>query len=60
MLLLTRGKQETIMIGDDIRVMVVGVRRDGRVRLGIDAPKEIPVHRREVYEAIQKKKRDTP
>ena len=60
MLVLTRGKNETVMIGDDIEVTVVEVRRDGRVRLGFTVPRHIPVHRREVYDRIQKKKQDTP
>ncbi len=52
MLVLSRQKDENIIIGDDIVVTVVDIRRD-KVRLGIDCPTEIPVHRREVYEAIQ-------
>ena len=53
MLVLTRNINEQIIIGDNITITVVSVRGD-RVRLGIDAPKEVPVHRREVYEAIQR------
>lgn len=53
MLVLTRRKNESIVISDDIVIMVIEVRGD-RVRLGIDAPKDVPVHRREVYEAIKK------
>jgi len=65
MLVLTRKWQESIMIGDDVEVTVVEVGRNGCVRLGIEAPKHIPVHRKEVYEAIQKEMlsppdRDTP
>ena len=52
-LVLTREWREQIVIGDDITVTVVEIRGD-KVRLGIDAPKEVPVHRREVYEAIQR------
>jgi len=52
MLVLTRHIDEAIVIGDDIEVVVVDVRGD-RVRLGINAPKEISVHRKEVYELIQ-------
>ena len=48
MLVLTRRRDESIMIGDDIRVTVVEVRGD-QVKLGIDAPRSIPVHREEVY-----------
>jgi carbon storage regulator len=53
MLVLSRQRDESIIIGDDIVITVVDIRGD-KVRLGIDAPKEVPVHRREVYEAIQK------
>jgi carbon storage regulator len=52
MLVLSRKKNESIIIRDDIVVTVVEVRGD-KVRLGIDAPKEVPVHRREVYEKIK-------
>lgn len=53
MLVLSRQRDESIIIGDNIVITVVDVRGD-KVRLGIDAPKEIPVHRQEVYEAIQR------
>ncbi len=53
MLVLTRKFNETIMIGDEIEITVVGIRSD-KVRLGITAPKSVPVHRKEVYEAIQR------
>jgi carbon storage regulator len=53
MLVLSRHKDETIMIGDDIELTVVDIRGD-KVRLGIKAPSTIPVHRKEVYEAIRK------
>jgi len=55
MLVLSRQKDESIMIGDDVEITIVDVRGD-KVRLGITAPKSIPVHRREVYEAIQREK----
>ena len=55
MLVLSRQKDESIMIGEDVEITIVDVRGD-KVRLGITAPKEIPVHRREVYEAIQREK----
>jgi carbon storage regulator len=55
MLVLSRQKDESIMVGDDVEITIVDVRGD-KVRLGITAPKEIPVHRREVYEAIQREK----
>ena len=52
MLVLTRRKDEKIVIGDNITVMVVDIRGD-KVRLGIEAPPEITVHREEVYQAIK-------
>jgi carbon storage regulator len=52
MLVLSRKKDESIIINDHIRVTIVEIRGD-KVRLGIDAPKDVTVHRREVYEAIQ-------
>jgi len=55
MLVLSRQKDESIIIGDDIRIIVVDIRGD-KVRLGIEAPKDVSVHRKEVYEAIQKEK----
>jgi carbon storage regulator len=57
MLVLSRQKDESIIIGDDIEITIVDVRGD-KVRLGITAPREIPVHRREVYEAIQREKKE--
>ena len=53
MLVLSRKKDERIMIGDNVSIMIVDIRGD-KVRLGIEAPAEISVHRREVYEAIQR------
>ena len=53
MLVLSRKKDEKIIIGDQIKIMVIEIRGD-KVRLGIDAPKEVSVHRQEVYEAIQR------
>lgn len=55
MLVLSRKKNESIRIRDDITITVVEVRGD-KVRLGIDAPSEVPVHRQEVYEAIQRQR----
>ena len=52
MLVLSRQKDETIMIGDNIEITVVDIRGD-KVRLGINAPQKIPVHRKEVYESIK-------
>lgn len=57
MLVLTRKKNETIRIGDDISIVVVEIRGD-KARLGIEAPKEIPVHREEVYQAIKRVERE--
>ena len=60
MLVLSRQKDESIMIGDDIKITVVDVRSNGvhddAIHLGIAAPKRISVHRQEVYEAIQREK----
>jgi len=53
MLVLSRTRDETIMIGDDIEITIVDIRGD-KVRLGINAPAEIPVHRKEVYDAIKR------
>jgi carbon storage regulator len=57
MLVLSRHRDESIMIGDDVVVTIVDIRGD-KVRLGIDAPQDIPVHRQEVYEAIQRENRN--
>ena len=56
MLVLSRQRDETIMIGDDIEITVVDIRGD-KVRLGITAPKDVAVHRKEVYEAIKRENR---
>jgi len=53
MLVLSRHRDESIMIGDDIVITIVDIRGD-KVRLGINAPQDVPVHRQEVYEAIQR------
>lgn len=53
MLVLSRRKDESVVINNDIRVVVVEIRGD-KVRLGVEAPKEVPVHRSEVYEAISR------
>ncbi len=53
MLVLSRKKNESIIINNDITIVVVEIRGD-KVRLGVEAPKEIPVHRREVYDAIRR------
>ncbi|MCD0461570.1 carbon storage regulator CsrA [Roseiconus lacunae] len=53
MLVLSRKKNESIVINNDIKIVVVEIRGD-KVRLGVEAPREVPVHRREVYDAIKK------
>lgn len=53
MLVLSRKKNESIIINNDITIVVVEIRGD-KVRLGVEAPKEVPVHRREVYDAIRR------
>lgn len=59
MLVLSRKKNESIVINNDIVITVVEIRGD-KVRLGIEAPKDVPVHRQEVYEAIHGVKTPTP
>jgi carbon storage regulator len=59
MLVLSRKKNESIVINNDITVTVVEIRGD-KVRLGIVAPKEVPVHRQEVYDAIHGKEGSAP
>ena len=54
MLVLSRQYGESIVIGDNITVTILGIQRD-TVRLGIEAPREVPVHRQEVFAAIQRK-----
>lgn len=56
MLVLSRHRDESIMIGDDVVITIVDIRGD-KVRLGIEAPQDIPVHRQEVYDAIQRENR---
>ncbi len=56
MLVLSRQRDESITIGDNVQVTIVDIRGD-KVRLGIVAPPEIPVHRKEVYDAIQRENR---
>lgn len=55
MLILTRRVGETLVIGDDVNVTVLGV-RGNQVRIGVSAPKDVTVHREEIYERIQKEK----
>ncbi len=56
MLVLSRHRDESIMIGDDVIITIVDIRGD-KVRLGIEAPNDVPVHRQEVYEAIKRENR---
>ncbi len=56
MLILTRSQGETIYIGDDIRITVLGT-NGGQVRLGTDAPQNVEVHREEIYQRVQSEKR---
>jgi carbon storage regulator len=56
MLVLSRQRDQTIMIGDDVEITIVDIRGD-KVRLGITAPTHIPVHRKEVYDAIKRENR---
>lgn len=58
MLVLSRKKDEEIVIGGNIKIMVIEIRGD-KVRLGIDAPREVSVHRREVFDAIQREMGNT-
>ena len=58
MLVLSRQRDESIVIGDNIVITIVDIRGD-KVRLGIEAPGEVPVHRQEVFEAIQRENRKT-
>lgn len=56
MLILTRRNSEALMIGDNVTVTVLGV-KGNQVRLGVEAPKDVPVHREEIYDRIQAEKK---
>lgn len=57
MLILTRRVGETLMVGDDVTVTVLGV-KGNQVRIGVDAPKDVAVHREEIYQRIQNEKNE--
>ena len=59
MLILTRRVGETIVIGDDVIITVLGI-KGNQVRIGINAPKDVSVHREEIYQRIQQEKNTTP
>lgn len=59
MLILTRRIGETLMVGDEVTITVLGV-KGNQVRIGINAPKDLAVHREEIYNKIQREKDDIP
>ncbi|MCG6887396.1 MAG: carbon storage regulator CsrA [Proteobacteria bacterium] len=59
MLILTRRVGETLMIGDEVSVTVLGV-KGNQVRIGVNAPRDVAVHREEIYERIKQEKADNP
>ena len=58
MLILTRKVGESLVIGDDVSIVVLGV-KGNQVRIGVDAPKSVSVHREEIYNKMQDEKKDT-
>jgi carbon storage regulator len=59
MLILTRRVGETLVIGDEVKVTVLGI-KGNQVRIGVNAPKDVSVHREEIYERIQREKEGNP
>jgi carbon storage regulator len=59
MLILTRRVGETLVIGDEVTVTVLGI-KGNQVRIGVNAPKDVSVHREEIYDRIQREKEDNP
>ena len=57
MLILTRKVNETLMVGDDVSVTVLGI-KGGQIRVGINAPRDVAVHRQEVYEKILQERKE--
>jgi len=57
MLILTRKVNETLMVGDDVSVTVLGI-KGGQIRIGINAPREVAVHRQEVYEKVLQERKE--
>ncbi len=57
MLVLSRKKEESIMVGDDIKLTIIEIRGD-KVRIGIEAPRDVTVHRKEIYEIVKREKMD--
>ena len=57
MLILTRKVNETLMVGDDVSVTVLGI-KGGQIRIGINAPRDVAVHRQEVYEKILQERKE--
>lgn len=59
MLILSRRVGETVVIGNDVRVVILGL-KGNQVRIGVDAPKNVAVHREEIYERIRREQQETP
>ena len=58
MLILTRRMNETLMVGDEVTVTVLGI-KGNQVRIGVNAPRDVPVHRQEIYEKIKQEQRSS-